>query len=282
MERRHPDGNGRKAFKQSPHRIMSDVGEVFRLPAQSCRQDDSNPVNLIKSRNTGENKMNKKIIISSLAILTVLTLVVLFNFSKHSRTEAAENLAAKFAVDTKFTDQEMQGNYDIDAKHSYIGFKIRHMGITDVAGSFRDFSGTINYDPGDISKSSVNFTAKVTSIDTGVAPRDTHLRSADFFEVEKYPDMTFKTTKVEKKGTNLIVYGDLTLKDITKSVAIPFTVNGVIKDAKGNMKMGISAETMINRQDYGVKWQNKLPDGLLTLADNVKIDLQLETVMKKK
>lgn len=226
--------------------------------------------------------MNKKIILPIIGILILSALMVLFNFVTSSRTSAAEDFAGKFAADTKFTAEEMQGNYDIDPRHSYIGFKIRHFGIADVPGSFRDFSGTINYDPKDISKSSVNFTAKVTSIDTGVAPRDNHLRSADFFEVEKFPEMTFKTTKVEKKGKDFIVHGDLTLKGITKQVAIPFTINGIIKDAQGNMKMGISAETMINRQDYGVKWQNKLPDGTLALSDNVKIDLQLETAMKKK
>lgn len=226
--------------------------------------------------------MNKRIIFPAIGILTVLTLMVLFNFGTTLRTTAAEDFAAGFTTDTKFTAEEMQGNYEIDMRHSYIGFKIKHFGITDVPGSFRDFSGTINYDPKDISKSSVNFTAKVTSIDTGVAPRDTHLRSADFFEVEKYPEMTFKTTKVEKKGKDFVVHGDLTLKGVTKSVAIPFTINGIVKDAQGNMKMGISAETMINRQDYGVKWQNKLPDGTLALSDNVKIDLQLETAMKKK
>lgn len=144
--------------------------------------------------------MNKRTILPIVGILMLSALMVLFNFGTSSRTAAAEEFAAKFAADTKFTAEEMQGNYDIDPRHSYIGFKVRHMGITDVTGSFRDFSGAINYDPKDISKSSVNFTAKVTSIDTGVAPRDNHLRSADFFEVEKYPEMTFKTTKVEKKA----------------------------------------------------------------------------------
>lgn len=226
--------------------------------------------------------MNKRIILPVIGILTLSALIILFNFGTSSRTSAAEDFAVKFAADTKFTAEEMQGNYDLDPRHSYIGFRIKHFGITEVPGSFRDFSGTINYDPKEISKSSVNFTAKVTSIDTGVAPRDNHLRSADFFEVEKYPEMTFKTTKVEKKGKDFIVHGDLTLKGVTKQVAIPFTINGIIKDAQGNMKMGISAETMINRQDYGIKWQNKLPDGTLALSDNVKIDLQLETMMKKK
>ncbi|MDQ3711207.1 MAG: YceI family protein [Acidobacteriota bacterium] len=192
-----------------------------------------------------------------------------------------KGFAAKFA-DTKLTAAETTGSYDIDAKHSYIGFRVTHMGLAEVPGAFRDFSGSINYDGKDVSKSSVNFTAKVTSVDTGVAPRDEHLRKADFFEVEKYPDMIFKSTKVEKKGDKWEVTGDFTLKGVTKQITIPFTVNGMMKDQKGNVKMGISAQTMINRQDYGVKYGNKLPDGTLALSDMVKIDLQLEAGMMKK
>ncbi len=204
---------------------------------------------------------------------------VSFNISGENLRE--KEFAAKFA-DTKLTAAETTGSYDIDPKHSYIGFRVTHMGLAEVPGAFRDFSGSINYDGKDVSKSSVNFTAKVTSVDTGVAPRDTHLRTADFFEVEKYPDMTFKSTKVEKKGDKWEVTGDFTLKGVTKQITIPFTVNGMMKDAKGNVKMGISAQTMINRQDYGVKWGNKLPDGTLALSDMVKIDLQLEAGMQGK
>ncbi len=205
--------------------------------------------------------------------------LVSFNTSGENLRE--KEFAAKFA-DTKLTAAETTGSYDIDPKHSYIGFRVTHMGLAEVPGAFRDFSGSINYDGKDVSKSSVNFTAKVTSVDTGVAPRDTHLRTADFFEVEKYPEMTFKSTKIEKKGDKWEVTGDFTLKGVTKQITIPFTVNGMMKDAKGNVKMGISAQTMINRQDYGVKWGNKLPDGTLALSDMVKIDLQLEAGMMKK
>jgi polyisoprenoid-binding protein YceI len=205
--------------------------------------------------------------------------LVSFNTSGENLRE--KEFAAKFA-DTKLTAAETTGSYDIDAKHSYIGFRVTHMGLAEVPGAFRDFSGSINYDGKDVSKSSVNFTAKVTSVDTGVAPRDTHLRTADFFEVEKYPDMTFKSTKVEKKGDKWEVTGDFTLKGVTKQITIPFTVNGMMKDQKGNVKMGISAQTMINRQDYGVKYGNKLPDGTLALSDMVKIDLQLEAGMMMK
>lgn len=209
-----------------------------------------------------------------------------FSLAFISFNTSGENLrhkefAAKFAADAKLSAAESTGNYDIDPRHSYIGFRVVHLGLAEVPGSFRDFSGSINYDGNDVSKSSVNFTAKVTSVDTGVAPRDNHLRTADFFEVEKYPEMTFKSTKVEKKGKNWEVTGDFTLKGVTKQITIPFTLNGMMKDDKGNVKMGVSAQTTINRQDYGVKYGNKLPDGTLQLSDTVKIDLQLEAGMKK-
>jgi len=216
-----------------------------------------------------------------LGIMFAVFALALVSFNTSGENLREKEFAAKFA-DTKLTAAETTGSYDVDPKHSYIGFRVTHMGLTEVPGAFRDFSGSIIYDGKDVSKSSVNFTAKVTSVDTGVAPRDTHLRTADFFEVEKYPDMSFKSTKVEKKGDQWEVTGDFTLKGVTKQVTIPFTVNGMMKDAKGNVKMGISAQTMINRQDYGVKYGNKLPDGTLALSDLVKIDLQLEAGMQKK
>ena len=204
------------------------------------------------------------------------------SFNTSGENVREKKFAARFAADTKLSAVESTGAYNLDPRHSYIGFRVMHMGLAEVPGAFRDFSGTINYDGNDVSKSSVNFTAKVTSVDTGVAPRDNHLRTADFFEVEKYPEMTFKSTKIEKKGKNWEVTGDFTLKGVTKQMTIPFTLNGMMKDDKGNVKMGISAQTTINRQDFGVKYGNKLPDGTLALSDIVKIDLQLEAGMQKK
>jgi polyisoprenoid-binding protein YceI len=214
-----------------------------------------------------------------LGVMFAVFALALVSFNTSGENLREKEFAAKFA-DTKLTAAETTGSYDVDPKHSYIGFRVMHMGLAEVPGAFRDFSGSINYDGKDVSKSSVNFTAKVTSVDTGVAPRDEHLRKAEFFEVEKYPDMTFKSTKVEKKGDKWEVTGDFTLKGVTKQITIPFMVNGMMKDPKGNVKMGISAQTTINRQDYGVKWGNKLPDGTLALSDMVKIDLQLEAGKK--
>jgi polyisoprenoid-binding protein YceI len=192
------------------------------------------------------------------------------------------NIAEKFAARANVSQENATGTYSIDKMHSAIGFRIKHMGLVDVPGYFRDFTGTINYDAKDVAKSSVEFTAQMTSIDTGVAPRDKHLRTADFFEVEKYPAMIFKSTKVEKKGKNLLVTGDLTLKGVTKQVSFPFQIAGFLTDAKGGTKMGVTAETVINRRDFGVTYGNNLPNGVAALGDEVKVNLQIEAAMNKK
>ena len=171
------------------------------------------------------------------------------------------------------------GEYKIDPAHSTIGFSIRHYEINWVSGRFKDFTGTVRYDESDVTRSAVEFTAKVESIDTGVAPRDQHLRTADFFEVAKYPEMNFKSTRVERKGKdNYVLHGDLTLKGVTKPVALPFTITGAIKDPRGNTRFGISAQTTLNRRDFGITWGKALEGGGLDLGNEVTVNLQLEAV----
>ncbi|MCA1638379.1 MAG: YceI family protein [Acidobacteria bacterium] len=192
------------------------------------------------------------------------------------------NIVEKFAAQANVSQDNTAGTYSFDKNHSAIGFRIKHMGLVDVPGYFRDFTGTVNYDPKDIAKSSVEFTAQMTSVDTGVAGRDKHLRTADFFKVEKFPTMTFKSTKVEKKGKNMLVTGDLTMKGVTKQVSFPFEIAGFLTDAKGGTKMGVTAETVINRRDFGVNYGNTLPNGVAALGDEVKVNLQIEAAMNKK
>jgi polyisoprenoid-binding protein YceI len=186
-----------------------------------------------------------------------------------------------FDADTKLSQADQTGEYNFDKAHTFIGFRIKHMGLIEVPGYFRDFTGTVNYDAADVKKSTVNFTAKMTSVDTGVAPRDNHLRTKDFFEVETYPEMTFKSTKVEKKGKNFIVTGDLTMKGVTKQISLPFQLAGFSVDAKGGQKMGITAETVINRRDFNVNYDSKLPNGTPAVADQVTITLQIEAANKQ-
>jgi len=216
-----------------------------------------------------------------IGILAFSAMLALFNLGASSGAVSAETFAGAFAVDTKLKPEEITGAYGFDKAHSAIGFRVKHMGLVDVPGYFRDFTGTVSYDAKDVKNSTVEFSAKTTSVDTGVAGRDKHLRTADFFEVEKYPEMTFKSTKVEKKGKNWLVTGDFTMKGVTKQMTIPFQVVGFVPDAKGGMKMGIAAETTINRRDFGVNYGTNMPNGVATLSDNITVNLQIEANMKK-
>ena len=172
------------------------------------------------------------------------------------------------------------GTYMIDAAHSTIGFSIRHYEINWVAGRFKDFTGSIRYDEADVTKSSVEFTAKIVSIDTGVAKRDEHLRTADFFDAAKHPELSFKSTRIESKGKdNHILHGDFTLKGVTKPVAIPFKITGAIKDPRGNTRFGIDAQTKLDRREYGITWGKPLAGGGLDVGNEVMISLQLEAML---
>ena len=171
------------------------------------------------------------------------------------------------------------GEYKIDPAHSTIGFAVRHYEINWVDGRFKDFEGTIRYDDKDVTKSSVEFTAKSTSIDTGVEARDKHLRTADFFEVEKYPTLSFKSTRVERKGKDAyVLHGDLTMKGVTKPVQLPFSVVGAVKDPRGNTRFGVAAQTKVNRRDYGINFGGPMTGGGLSIGDEVSIKLNLEVV----
>ena len=170
------------------------------------------------------------------------------------------------------------GEYRIDAAHSVIGFAIKHYEISLVKGRFRDFSGNIRFDDQDITKSSVEFAAKIESINTGVDRRDAHLRTADFFDAAKFPEMTFKSTSVESKGDQYALHGELTLKGVTKPVSLPFKLTGAIKDAQGNARFGVAAQTTINRRDFGITWGKQMENGGLDVGNEVMIDLQLEAV----
>ncbi len=169
------------------------------------------------------------------------------------------------------------GVYTFDKAHTAIGFKVRHNSLIDIPGYFRDFTGTINYDSAEVGKSTVEFTAKATSIDTGVAGRDNHLRSKDFFEVEKFADVTFKSTKVEKKGNAWLVTGDFTMKGVTKSITFPFNIAGINPATeRSGARMGVTAATKINRRDFGVNY-----GVAAVIADEVHVDLQIEATMPR-
>ena len=148
-------------------------------------------------------------------------------------------------------------------------------------GRFKDFKGSVTYDGSDITRSSVEFTAKIESVDTGVAPRDAHLRTADFFDAAKYPEMSFKSTQVEKRGKQYLLTGDLTIKGVTKQITFPFTTTGLVNDPWGGERFGIEASTVINRRDFGINFGHVLDSGALDVANEVTIDLHLEAVREQ-
>ncbi len=208
----------------------------------------------------------------------VLVFAAIYFFSGSGTEAFDQGLAERFAAAETVNSGE-SGKYTFDVNHTFIGFKVNHMGLIDVPGHFRAFSGEINYDAADVTKSSVTFTAKMESVDTGVSGRDNHLRSADFFEVAKYPEMTFKSSKVEKRGNGLVVSGDLTMKGVTKPVSIPFQISGWLPATqRAGTKMGITGETTINRRDFNVNYGNDLPSGIPSIGNTVKVQLAIEAI----
>ena len=208
--------------------------------------------------------------------LLVVALFALFGLAVSGTTSATELTVS----DIKYLPVT-SGRYDFDPAHGIIGFGVRHLGIALVEGRFKDFTGSVNFDEKDITRSTVEFTAKIASIDTGVEPRNAHLRTADFFDAEKFPEMTFKSTKVEKKGKQYLLTGDLTIKGVTKQISLPFAITGAVADPWGGTRFGIEASTVINRRDFGINYGNLLPSGALDVANDVKIDLHLEAVKAK-
>ncbi len=166
--------------------------------------------------------------------------------------------------------------YTIDKAHSEADFAIKHMAVSTVHGSFRGVSGSVIYDAADVTKSSVNAVIDVTTVDTGVPMRDTHLKSPDFFDTAKFSTMTFKSTSVKQDGSSLDVMGDLTLHGVTKPVTLKVDVSKEEPGMKGGSVRGFEATTTINRKDFGLTWNGTLKSGDSVLGDDVKIDISIE------
>lgn len=171
--------------------------------------------------------------------------------------------------------------WNIDPTHSSVSFSIKHMMIAKVHGAFEKVSGVLLYDTSDVTKSSIEASIEAASVNTREAQRDTHLKSADFFDVEKFPTLTFRSKKIAKDGDDLKVTGDLTIRDVTKEVTLD--VEGPtpeIKDPYGNIKIGISATTKIKRKDFGLSWNAALEAGGVLVGDDVQITLDIQFAKK--
>jgi polyisoprenoid-binding protein YceI len=168
---------------------------------------------------------------------------------------------------------------NIDTTHSGIHFSIRHMVVAKVRGAFKGFSGTVQYDAENPASSSVSVSIDAASIDTGVGQRDAHLKSPDFFDVEKFPALTFQSTRVEKAGGNsLRVTGNLTIRDVTREVVLDTELLGTGKDPWGNTRVAFEAKTSIDRRDFGLKWNQALEAGGVLVGEKVEIALEIQTV----
>lgn len=186
---------------------------------------------------------------------------------------------AAFAVPTvSFADA-----WNIDPAHSTANFKVRHLMVTNVTGTFGAPSGSINIDDKDVTKSTVDAAVDATKVDTGIEKRDEHLKSADFFDVKKFPKLSFKSKSVAKAGDGLKVTGDLTIRGVTKEVT--FDVEGptaAVKGMQGDYVRGLSATTKINRKDFGLTWNKAIEGGGVVVGEEVTLNIDLELHSDKK
>jgi polyisoprenoid-binding protein YceI len=173
------------------------------------------------------------------------------------------------------------GTWTIDPAHSSADFVARHLVVSKVKGGFSDFTGVITVDPADPLASSVETTIQVASIDTRDEQRDAHLRSADFFDAEQFPTITFRSTRLSEDGGDYVVEGDLTIKGVTKPVTLTLEYNGTSPDPWGGVRAGFSAETEVNRRDFGLNFDAKLDTGGALVGEKIKIHLEIEAVLKQ-
>jgi len=170
-------------------------------------------------------------------------------------------------------------NWNLDTAHSEIEFKVRHMMISTVKGQFGSFQINLNSENEDISQSTVEVSIDASSIDTKSEQRDQHLKSQDFFDVETYPNISFHSTSIEKTSSNEYrVTGDLTIKDVTKSVTFEAELGGIAKDPWGNSKVGFTVTGKINRNDFGLTWNAALETGGVMVSDEVKFSADIQFV----
>lgn len=171
----------------------------------------------------------------------------------------------------------------IDPSHSAASFSVRHMMVSNVKGNFSNVAGSAVWDPKNLAASKLDATIDVTSVDTRDAKRDGHLKSPDFFDAAKFPQMKFQSTKFERRGGALEIAGDLTIRGVTKPVVLT-VVSGPtepVKDPWGNLRVGASATTKINRKDFGIVWNNNLDGGGVLVGDDVEITLDVELLPQK-
>jgi polyisoprenoid-binding protein YceI len=198
------------------------------------------------------------------------------NFFNRNKTNTAV-LDTTFDAPTSAVE-DISGDYTIDAAHTRLGFSARHAMVTTVRGQFGDFAGTAHVDAANPAASTVALTIQTASIDTGVADRDGHLKSGDFFDAEANPEITFVSTRVERDGDDWAVTGDLTIKGVTKPVTVVFESTGSARDPFGNLRVGFEGATTINRKDWGLTWNAALETGGVLVSEKIKLEFDVSAI----
>jgi polyisoprenoid-binding protein YceI len=169
--------------------------------------------------------------------------------------------------------------WNIDGSHSGVNFSVRHLVVAKVRGRFTTFAGKVALDEQDLTRSKIEVEIDAASIDTGVADRDKHLRSADFFDTERFPKLRFVSTSIEQAGKNAYkVHGDLTIRDVTRPAVLDVEYGGRAKDPWGNERAAFAATTSLERSDFGLKWNQALETGGVLVGERVDIELEVEVV----
>ncbi|WP_420079500.1 YceI family protein [Streptomyces sp. JL4002] len=190
-----------------------------------------------------------------------------------------ENTAAVATLEVDPALAALTGDYVIDPAHSSIGFTVRHAMVTNVRGSFADHEGTLRLDGSDPSRSTASIDVKIASVHTGIADRDGHLRSGDFFDAETFPLMTFRSTGAAFLGGDTYrITGDLTIKDVTRPLSIDLEFNGSATDPYGNQRVGFEGGTDILRSDWGLTWNAALETGGVVVSDKVKLTFDISAI----
>jgi polyisoprenoid-binding protein YceI len=173
----------------------------------------------------------------------------------------------------------MKTTWKLDPVHSEVTFKVKHMMITNVSGTFKEFSVEAETEGEDFTKSDVTFTARAASVETHNAQRDAHLRSPEFFDAEKFPEIKFKATKYERlDGDSYKLQGDLTMKGVTRNITLNAEYGGIQKDPYGNIKAGFSINGRLNRKDWGLNWNAALETGGVMVSDDVRINCEIQLI----
>ncbi|MGA8208962.1 MAG: YceI family protein [Nocardioidaceae bacterium] len=204
----------------------------------------------------------------------------LFNRSEKTSTTSRGAGTAVLDSDTDTTAAaDIAGDYTLDAAHTRIGFAARHAMVTTVRGQFEEFEGTAHLDTANPAASRAEVRIKTSSVSTGQADRDGHLRSADFFDVETFPEITYLVTDVARAdATTWRVTGDLTIKGISNPVTIDFESNGSARDPFGNLRVGFEGSVTINRKDWGLTWNAALETGGVLVSEKIKLDFDVSAI----